>query len=54
MNQINLRDMNREELLALQDAVNREIENRRIEERLRWEIRRRKSGDADAIDGTAG
>lgn len=52
MKGVNLRELNREQLLALQEAVERELDNRLFEERLRWEARRMKQRGADTIDGT--
>ncbi|MEX0729144.1 MAG: hypothetical protein WED00_17660 [Aquisalimonadaceae bacterium] len=53
MKGLNLRELDRDQLLALQEAVERELDNRQFEERLRWEARRMMQKGPEAIDGTA-
>lgn len=53
MKDLNLRELGRDQLLALQEAVERELDNRHFEERLRWEARRMTQKESDVIDGTA-
>jgi len=43
---IDLKAMDRDSLVALREAVDQEIENRRFEERLRWEIRRQQDSSS--------
>lgn len=51
---IELKELDRDALLALREAVENELENRRLEERLRWEVRRRQQGGGNVLDGTVG
>ncbi|MCP1675388.1 hypothetical protein J2T57_002538 [Natronocella acetinitrilica] len=45
---INLKELDRRRLEELREAVEQEIENRRFEERLLWEVRRQSRGEAQA------
>lgn len=46
--EIDLKALDRDRLEALREAVERELENRRFEERLLWELRRQGRGGATA------
>ncbi len=43
---MDLKQFSREQLQRLRDQVEQELENRKVEERLRWEIRRRGHDDS--------
>lgn len=43
---MDLKQFSRDQLQRLRDQVEQELENRKVEERLRWEIRRRGRDDS--------
>ncbi|MCC5810871.1 MAG: hypothetical protein JJU06_10900 [Ectothiorhodospiraceae bacterium] len=54
MQSIRLRDLDKDALLELRQQVEQEIENRRFEERLRWEAKRAaRSRPGGVVDGSA-